>query len=390
MQSTGTADVLVVGLGAFGSAALYQAARRGAKVIGIDQFSPPHDRGSSHGETRITRLAVGEGSNYVPLIRRSNEIWDALQAETGARLVERVGGLFLGGTDGTMLHHGKPDFIRRCIEVAQHWQIEHEVLNAQEITQRFPQFLTRGDEMAYYEPSAGVLFPAQCVRVQLELARRNGADIRVNEKVLSIEETGDTVTVRTSAGQYSAAKVIVSAGAWIPGLDAGAAAGHLQVMHQVLHWFEVDEPALFAPQRSPVFIWIHGSGDEEYMYGFPMIDGVAGVKVATEQFHKTTDPDALDRVVRPEEIQRMYERHVGGRLKSVQPRSVNTAVCMYTVSTDSDFIIDRLRDMQHVSIVSACSGHGFKNSAGLGESMARAALGEATPELTPFALDRLR
>lgn len=388
MQSNNMADVIVVGLGAFGSATAYQLARRGISVIGIDQFSPPHDRGSSHGATRITRLAVGEGEIYVPLIKRSNEIWDELESATGTALVHRVGGLIMGPRDGTVSHHGKPDFVRRCIAAAQHFGIAHEVLDAGDIGRRYPQFLTRGDELAYYEPDAGILLPEACIQAQIDQARLNGARIHFDEKVLAIEESASGATVTTTAGKYTAAKVVVTAGPWVPGLAAGAVADNLRVMRQVLYWFETTAPELYSAANCPIFIWMHGAGDEDYMYGFPMVDGKGGVKVATEQYHETCDPDAFDRDVSAAEARQMFERNVAGRLKSVLPAVTHRAACMYTVSSDSGFIVDQYRGMRNALVVSACSGHGFKNSAGLGESVALRIMGQDTPQLAPFAVSR--
>jgi sarcosine oxidase len=388
MQSKKTADVVVVGLGAFGSATAYQLAKRGVSVIGIDQFSPPHDRGSSHGATRITRLAVGEGEVYVPIIRRSNEIWEELESVTGDTLVHRVGGLIMGPTEGTVSHHGKPDFVRRSIATAERFSISHEVLDGREVGRRYPQFLTRGDELAYYEPGAGILLPEACIKTQIDQARHLGADIHFGEKVLAIEENASGATVTTTAGEYSAAKVVVTAGPWVPGLAIGAVADNLRVLRQVLYWFETTAPELYNPAKCPIFIWMHGAGDEDYMYGFPMVDGKNGVKVATEQYGETCDPDLFNRDVSDAEAQRMFERNVTGRLKAVLPTTAYRAACMYTSSTDSGFIVDHYRGMRHAVVVSACSGHGFKNSAGLGESIALQIVGKEAPELAPFVVSR--
>ncbi|WP_347558822.1 N-methyl-L-tryptophan oxidase [Robbsia sp. KACC 23696] len=373
MKTDTVADVIVVGLGAFGSATAYQLAKRGVRVLGIDQFTPPHDRGSSHGATRITRMAVGEGEVYVPIIKRSHAIWDELERDTGATLFHRTGGLIMG-LSGETSHHGRTDFIKRSIDTAVQFGIPHEVLDAAEVRRRYPQFQTQDDEIAYFEPGAGALVPESCVQVQLDEARRLGADLRYGEKVLSITEQGDSVTVRTTSGDYSAAKVIVTAGPWVPGMAGGVVQANLRVMRQTLHWFATDAPQWYAPERCPVFIWMHGRGDDEYLYGFPMVDGKPGVKVASEQYFAETLPDQFARAVETEESEEMYDRHVKNRLRALQRQAVHAAACLYTVSTDSHFIVDRYRDMRNVQVVSACSGHGFKNSAGLGEQLALAAI----------------
>jgi sarcosine oxidase len=382
------ADVIVVGLGAFGSATAYQLAKLGANVIGIDQFAPPHDRGSSHGATRITRLAAGEGETYIPFIQRSHAIWCQLEQETGQSLYRRTGGLVLGSGDGTSSHHGKPDFVRTTIANARKFGIEHEVLSAADVRDRYSQFQTRGDEIAYFEHDAGVLFPERCIETQLMQAKSLGASIRLNERVLSIEQQGSGVTVRTTSGTYAAAKAILTAGPWLPDMADIRFRRNLKVMRQTLHWFEASDASAYSPEKCPIFIWMHGDGDQDYMYGFPMVDGKPGVKVATEQYETSCTPDEFDRQVSAAESRAMFDRHVEGRLASVTPKAVHSAACLYTVSTDSAFIVDTHRDMENVTVVSACSGHGFKNSAGVGERLAMWATARESSAFDAFRASR--
>lgn len=384
-----TADVIVIGLGAFGSATAWQLARRSAKVIGIDRFHPPHDLGSSHGATRITRLAVGEGEAYVPLVRESHRIWQELEATYGEQLYLPTGGLIMGAADGGAQHHGKVDFVQRTIGLARQYGITHEVLQPAEVMARFPQFQLHGDELAYYEPESGVLKPERCVAVQLEAARQHGAVLRTGEQVLAIEETPSGVTVRTDKATYSAGQVVLAAGPWTPGLVGDTYRTHLRVKRQVLFWFKPTEPALYGSPGCPIFIWMHGRGDEDYFYGFPMVDGHGGVKVASEQYLKDADPDHLQRTVSAEERASMYRTHVAGRLRSVTGDCVHAVPCMYTVSDDSGFIVDTHPTLERATVISACSGHGFKHSAGLGEAVAQRVLGATgAPDLSAFVMSR--
>src|SRR5215472_19324934 len=178
-----TADVVVVGVGAVGSAALYQTAKLGAKVIGIDRFVPPHDRGSSHGETRITRQAIGEGRELVPLVLRSHEIWEELEAATGRNLLTRNGGLVLASPGIHGSHHGSNAFLQDTIRAAVSYGIPHELLTAAELRYRFPQFRLTADEDGYFEPGAGFLRPELCVKTQIEQARKLGATVKMRETV---------------------------------------------------------------------------------------------------------------------------------------------------------------------------------------------------------------
>jgi sarcosine oxidase len=209
-------DVIVVGLGAMGSAAVYQLAKRGVKVLGIDRYNPPHAYGSTHGETRITRLAIGEGLEYVPLVMRSHEIWREIESETNYELLVQCGGLIIAKRNGAGTHHGKHQFLKRTIAAAQQFDIEHETLTADEIKARFPQFNLEGDEEGYYERAAGFVMPERCVQAQLELAQQRGASVKTNERVLSYDvDSNGSITVKTDKRVYNAQRLIISAGSYI-------------------------------------------------------------------------------------------------------------------------------------------------------------------------------
>jgi len=380
------ADVVVIGLGAMGSAALYQLAKRGARVIGIDRFSPPHIYGSTHGETRITRQAIGEGEAYVPFVLRSHQIWRELEAQTGEELFLACGGLILSREAGQALHHHKPEFLKRTIQAAQTFGIEHEVLNAAQIAQRFPQFGLE-DEVGYYEPGAGLVYPERCVAVHLGQAQQLGARIRTGEKVLRLEPSGDGVRVKTDKASYDAGQVVVSAGSWVPELLGELFQKILKIYRQVLFWFEPEQPQTYMPGRFPIFIWVHGSHDGEHFYGFPMVS--KGVKVAAEQSVLTTPPDQVLREVSIAETTEMYQGHVQGRLRGLGSNCLKSATCMYTSTPDGDFILDFHPDSQRIVVASPCSGHGFKHSAAIGEATAELVLdGKGHFDLGPFALNR--
>jgi sarcosine oxidase len=385
----GQVDVAVVGLGAMGSAALYQLAKRGAKAIGLDRFAPPHAMGSSHGETRITRQAVGEGTEYVPLVLASHRIWRELESETGASLLRDCGALLMAPGTGTTSHHGKPDFVGRSIAAAEAFGIAHEVMDGAEAGRRFPQFRgLRGDEKAYYEPGGGYVMPEACIAAQLKRAAELGAEISLDTEVLSIAQHGSGVRIETSRGPVFADQAMVAAGAWNAPL-LGAPFDHLlTVTRQVLHWFELDDLGPYGTQ-SPVFIWMHGQSDIDYLYGFPPLPGERRIKVATEQYAATTTASEIDRTVAAAESADMYRRHVEGRLAGATARVSQAAACLYTTTPDRNFIIDRHPRWDRVLVVSACSGHGFKHSAGIGEAVAQTLLdGSSGASLGSFALAR--
>ena len=381
-------DVVVVGLGAVGSAATYQLARSGASVVGIDQYSPPHAQGSSHGGTRITRLSVAEGADYVPFVRRSHELWREVERETGRSLLESCGGLILGRPTSTG-QHGVEDFTTATIALACAQGIDHEVLSAGEVRDRFGAFEVT-DEVGYFEPTAGYLYVDACIEGQLEVARRLGATLRRDEKVLRWTSSASGVRVETDVDHYDAVRVVLAGGPWMPAL-AAELRPYLAVHRQVQFWFATEQHATDHADL-PVFIWLHGTAPGAHFYGFPAIDGPeGGMKVATETFDVATTPERVERGVAGDEPAAMFDAHVRGRLRGVLPRCVRSAVCLYTVTPDFGFLVDVLPVHRNVVVVSPCSGHGFKHSAAVGECVAALALGAGSPlDVSPFSLDRFR
>ena len=363
-------DFVVVGLGAMGAAASYQLAKRGAKVVGLDRYAPPHAFGSSHGESRITRQAVGEGRAYVPFVLESHRIWRELEAETGDPLFTRCGALVMGPGDGVTTHHGMRDFTARSIDAAERYGIAHEVIDGAEVARRFPMFLgLSGDEKACYEPGGGYLLPENCIAAQLKRASALGAGLRTGTEVLGLEQCGSGVRIDTSSGPLMADQVVVSAGAWAAQLLGPPFDRLLTVSRQLLHWYALDDASAY-DAAAPVFIWMHGPSDADYFYGFPPLPGDARIKVAAEQYETTTTAGAADRRVSPAESAAMYRHNVAGRLAGATPRLARAAACLYTMTPDRGFIIDRHPGQDRVLVISACSGHGFKHSAGIGATVA--------------------
>ena len=335
MPRQDTTGIAVIGLGAMGSATLYQLAKRGVAALGIDRYAPPHARGSSHGETRITRQAVGEGRDYIPLVLASHRIWRELEAATGDTLLVACGVLVMGPGSGATSHHGKPDFVGRSVEGARAFGIAHEVLRGAEVARRFPQFTgLAGDERAYYEPGGGYVLPERCIAAQLARATALGATIRTDTEVLAIGQDGDGVVIETSEGVVRARQAVVAAGGWTTPLLGAPFDRLLEVKRQLLHWYALDDVTAYGP-RSPTFIHMHGPGDTDYLYGFPPLAGEARLKVATEQYAASTTADAMDRTVGDAESAAMYVTHVAGRLAGATSRVVAAAACPYTVTPGS-------------------------------------------------------
>lgn len=384
-------DTIVVGLGAMGSATLYQLARRKARVLGLDRYAPPHTHGSTHGDTRVTRLAIGEGDHLTPLVMRSHELWRTIEAETGEELLTSCGELIISSAARTARTHQIEDFFGATCAAATRFGIAHERFGAAEIRRRFPQFAVRDNEIGYFEPDAGIVRPEACVRAQLALAKRHGAEIGTQETVQHWQGDGDGVRVVTDKAEYKALRLVLAAGPWLPQLLTDRLARPFRVLRQVLYWFDVPRRfERFAPEHCPVFIW-ELQEQAQVIYGVPAVDGPkGGIKIATEQYEAETTPGTIERHVSADETRAMHERFVAPYLPDVGPSCVKTASCLYTMTPDSGFVIDRHPDCEAVFLLSACSGHGFKHSAAIGEAVSQWVLDEAgRTDMSPFRLDRL-
>jgi sarcosine oxidase len=383
-------DAIIVGLGAMGSATTWQLARRGAKVLGIDQYSPPHRLGSSHGDTRITRKAIGEGERYIPLALRSYELFREVEALTGHSLLTVTGGLIISSRSPHAMSH-VPGFFDNTLAAARRHHIVHEVLDATQMRARFPVFKVRDDEFGYFEPDAGFLRPEACVAAQLELAAREGARIHRDEKVEGFTQSNGHVVVATSRGEYAAKQLILAAGPWIAELIDEEYGRLFRVTRQAQFWFDVpSDIARFEPGRFPIFIW-ELQGAAQPIYGFPAIDGPrGGLKIASEQDVATTTPDTVDREVSAEEAREMHATRVAPYFPDVGAHCVKSACCLYTATPDAHFVIDRHPQHPQVIVASPCSGHGFKHSAAIGEALAQIVMdGKSTIDMSPFAFSRL-
>ncbi len=386
-------DTAVVGMGAMGSAALYQLAKRGERVLGIDQFSPPHNLGSSHGEFRITRQALGEGEEFVPLALRSYEIWDEIEKATGTKLLFMTGGLILESQDSQVAPHGRFNFLRGTIDTARNYGIRHEVLDSDQIRSRFPQFNIT-NERGYFEYNAGYLLPELCIDAQLNLAEKYGAEIRRNEKVLEIipSDSNDKVTIKTEKGVFESGKVILAADPWIAEFVDSEFSPLFKVHRQVLFWYDIDQRQAnsYGPNSFPVFVWIFEKSGEFGFYGFPTMDDKT-IKIAGEQFNESTTPDNANREVLDDEPKEAYEKFVKNRLVGITSVSRNAETCLYTTTPDSSFVIDFDPKHPQVIIASPCSGHGFKHSPAIGEILAELAIdGKSKIDISKFSIARFQ
>ena len=352
-----TYDVAIAGLGAMGSAAARALARRGLAVVGFDRFSPPHAQGSSHGRSRIIREAYFEHPAYVPLVRHAYRLWEELEREAGVPLLLRTGGLMIGPPDGAI--------VTGALASARQYGLDHELLDAAGITRRVPMMRPSPGMVGVWEPNAGALFPEAAVAAALASARRHGATLHVDDPVVGWRADGDGVEVRTARGSHRAGHLVLAAGAWLPTLAPGPALP-LAVERVALFWFEpAGDPAGFDPGRFPIFILEHAR--DRCIYGFPRLDGT--VKLARHHEGETVDPDLPRAGVSPEEVAAMralfrpFLPGADGPLRE-------TAVCMYTNTPDGHFVIGPDPGNPAVTLVSACSGHGFKFAPAIGEIVA--------------------
>ncbi len=369
-------DAIVIGLGGMGSAALYQFAQRGKRVLGIEQFGIAHDKGSSHGVTRIIRLAYHEHPSYVPLMRRAYELWRDLEASAGERVLHITGSID-AGPPGSAYFAGS---LQSCEE----HDLPHEVLTSAELTGRFPGYRLPSKTMAVFQNEGGFLLPERCISLFVEQAKELGASVHTDERTLEWQSTVGGVRVRTEKGEYEAETLVISAGAWasklLPGLGASAVPER-----QALAWFETLKPEIFTPETFPVFNLMV---DEGNFYGFPEF-GIPGFKLGRyHHLEEIVDPDEIDR--NPNERDEALLRDFTEKyFPDAAGDTSSMKVCMFTNSPDEHFIIDCMPEAPQVVVAAGFSGHGFKFSSVVGEILADLAADGATQhDIGMFKLSR--
>lgn len=371
-------DVIVLGVGGMGSAAAFHVASRGRRVLGIEQFAIPHELGSSHGLTRIIRLAYAEHPSYVPLLRRAYELWRELESRAGERLLFVTGGVDIGEVDSETITGS----LRSCRE----HDLPHELLDAAAMARRFPGFRLPAHMMAVYQPDGGFVLAERAIVAHAAAAGSEiGAEIHTGERVIEWSAEGSGVQVRTDGATYRADRLIITAGPW-----AAQAVPMLRRLaipeRQVMIWTEPLRLEYFATGAFPIF---NMEAEEGRFYGFPVY-GVPGFKLGKYHHRREpADPDRVDREFHREDEEvlreaiRRYFPDAGGP-------TLGMKTCMFTNSPDEHFILDLHPEYPQVSIAAGFSGHGFKFAPVIGEIMADFALegGCKKWDLSLFKLDR--
>lgn len=350
-------DYLVLGLGGMGSSALYHLAKRGLNVLGLEQFGVAHDRGSSHGDTRIIRKAYFEHPNYIPLLQRAYDLWRELESDSGKSLFNECGLMVAGPPGG--------DVIQGVHQASRLYDVAVESVAVEDVVQRFPGFqVPRGFEVIH-EPEAGFLFVEECIRAQIECAVSRGAQVCLNEKITAVEINYQFIEVKTDTQHYSAFGMIVSAGAWssicLPELNLP-----LEIVRKIQFWNPVKQPIYNLNTGKGGFFFDMPYGE---FYGFPSLDGKT-LKLAEHNGGDPLDhPAQLNRELLTDDAAPV-SRFIGDVMSGLEPIPVRHATCMYTRTPDGHFIVDQHQNNPAVVYGAGFSGHGFKFASVIGEILA--------------------
>jgi sarcosine oxidase len=359
-------DVIIVGVGGMGSAAAWQLARRGRRVLGIERFDIPHAMGSSHGVTRIIRLPYYEDPRYVPLLLRAFELWREIERESSERLLITTGSIDCGPEDGQPF--------QGALASARLHHLKHEVLTGTQLTERFPAYRLPASHRAVYQPDGGFIASERAIVAHVRAAQSAGAEIHARERVVAWEPRGsDGVSVVTDKGRYQAARLVLAAGAWM-----GALVAPLERIavpeRQVLAWLQPQRPELFEPARFPVFNVVV---EEGHYYGLPVYE-VPGFKIGLYHHRREAvpSPDQLRREPDAED-ERLLRIFAERYFPDGSGPTMALRVCMFTNTPDEHFILDRHPEYPQVILASPCSGHGYKFCSVIGEILADLATGDS-------------
>jgi monomeric sarcosine oxidase len=356
-------DVIVIGIGGVGSAALYHLAQRNIKVLGLDRFPPGHDRGSSHGRTRVIRQAYFEHPDYVPLLLRAYDLWEELSQRCGKQLYHEIGLLQIGPPDGHI--------VPGVLKAAEQHGLSIDRLTVPQAMSCFPAFRAPREWEAVFEQRAGYLNVEDCVRAHCNEAQKQGVELRTGVEVSGWSASDTGVSVDTNAGKFSAGKLVIAAGPWANRFVSGLGIS-LQVQRKVVFWYPIQNDALRADRGCPAYLF----DTPECPYGIPQLDDygfkIAEHSVAKEE-HAIADPLTVNRRLNPSE-QACVEKFLSIHIPDVGRPLLHHSVCLYTMSPDENFIVDVHPQYPQVAFAAGLSGHGFKFSCVLGEILADLAI----------------
>ena len=365
-----------------GSAAAWMLARRGLSVVAFDRFRPPHNLGSSHGDTRVIREAYYEDPSYVPLVQRAYELWGELAAATDRQLLRRTGALMVSEADGLL--------VPGALASAREHNIPHEPLSAAEIRRRFPVMAPRESLIGLFEHRAGALDIEGCISAQLELAARNGAELRFDAPIerwtpTDLNDLESPIEIQTPDGVVAADRLILTAGAWTASLLRKLELP-LLVSRQVMFWLRPKgDASRFLAGNLPIWMWERGRQD--FGYGLP--DFGNGVKVGHHFPDEAVEPSDYDRNIHPRD-EATIRAWLGDTLPDASGQILRAETCLYTNTPDAHFLLDLHPKRPNIVAACPCSGHGFKFAPAIGEAIADLAIDRRScHDLHLFRFERL-
>ena len=362
-------DVIVVGLGAAGSAAAFHLASRKQRILGLEQYGPAHDKGSSHGRSRIIRQSYHESPEYVPMVLRAYELWEQLEHTSGQEILRVIGGLIVGSETS--------EIVQGMRKSSREYGLQVEGLTPDEVKRRFPALHLRSSDVGVFEKRAGYVRPEAAIEAHLRLAAEAGAELHFDEAIAgwTADPPGEGVTVTTVRGTYQAGRLLIAAGAWAP--EWARLAIPFSVQRHVMAWFDAGQRArFFLPERLPVYIWdVNG---RDCFYGFPITDGAGtGAKIAMHSGGEECSPATIRREITDEDIAEL-RRQMTEFVPWLNGPLVRAETCMYTLTPDRHFVVSLHPEYPQVAVAAGFSGHGFKFASVIGEILADLAIEGST------------
>ncbi|WP_457580113.1 N-methyl-L-tryptophan oxidase [Ensifer canadensis] len=377
VQTVLEVDYAVIGLGVMGASTLCFLARSGGKVVGIDEYSPPHRYGASHGGYKVTREAVAEGPAYLHFVRRTNELLRDFERRYDADLMQRTGTLIIGSE----APDSSNSFLHDTVRIAEENDIAHEVLSCRDLRKRYPQLIGVEDEDAgYFEPGAGFIRPEPLLNLQIALAKQAGAEVLQKTAVKRITPFAGGVELEAEGVRIRARQVVVAAGRWTGELLGGQFCPLLSVSRQRTFTFKALDPVAYQAGRFPTLMWFREGVGGACATVFPFEGSAGGVKFFV------ADTEVDPHIGLSED--RFFRHHVEPFFGGISPELRTSETCFYTSTPDHGFLLDWHPDIPGLFLVSACSGHGFKHALGVGEAVAAVLGGRSVPDLSAFSLGR--